>query len=563
MVRAERSRLPSVPMKRIMLGVPCFAESRELLESSLRSFMEPEVDVVAVDNGGSLVVKAVLGELEPLITVLRNPENVYVNPAWNQLAAHFLASESEILLLANADLIAAPNWSASLLMRCDRARAAGDREYWLGRALSAEAESLAPQTPSVETVEHSAGGSVSGAFFAMTQEAASIAFPIPPELRIHCGDDWVHLLLAEAGFRQRILRDMAVWHKGFVSGSRLPEFAAVIDRDRVLWDSRFSKVCKSLGEIERQYVSNRDAPSDINEHIPVLSRYAAGCESVTELGAGRSTWGLLHGRPKRLRSYDIRDADMDQQRRVGRRRRDRLRVPPGQLAVDRHRRDRPPVHRHDPQLRAPPAGAGPARAEDAQAHRDARHGDLRDPRRGGSGSRPLAGGRGVPRGQPGLADREPPAQQQRAHRAGARPRREAAAHARVGVLPAGRPTSSTRTRTSDGSTSSPRAGYRSSSSSTSGSWTSPPPRSGRTSASCRRTWTDLWSFSLANGRELKLPSHRDKAKDTRDFLLFINAKIDLLGVACGAGRAVDPLRVDRLRHHEGRQGPRALPRPAR
>jgi hypothetical protein len=53
-------------------------------------------------------------------------------------------------------------------------------------------------------------------------------------------------------------------------------------------------------------------PSDINEHLPLLSLLAAQCQQVTEFGVrtGCSTLAFLHGlRMKRatLRSYDIND----------------------------------------------------------------------------------------------------------------------------------------------------------------------------------------------------------------------------------------------------------------
>lgn len=48
-------------------------------------------------------------------------------------------------------------------------------------------------------------------------------------------------------------------------------------------------------------------PSDINEHIPTLIKYASECETITEMGvrAITSTWAFLGAAPKRLISYDI------------------------------------------------------------------------------------------------------------------------------------------------------------------------------------------------------------------------------------------------------------------
>lgn len=47
--------------------------------------------------------------------------------------------------------------------------------------------------------------------------------------------------------------------------------------------------------------------SDINEHLPVLRKYAEQCDHVTEMGVRWvvSTYAFLAGRPKKMISYDI------------------------------------------------------------------------------------------------------------------------------------------------------------------------------------------------------------------------------------------------------------------
>jgi hypothetical protein len=47
--------------------------------------------------------------------------------------------------------------------------------------------------------------------------------------------------------------------------------------------------------------------SDINEHMPILKKYAKECEHVTELGVRGivSTWAFLAAKPKKLVSVDI------------------------------------------------------------------------------------------------------------------------------------------------------------------------------------------------------------------------------------------------------------------
>lgn len=47
--------------------------------------------------------------------------------------------------------------------------------------------------------------------------------------------------------------------------------------------------------------------SDINEHLPILKKYASECKTVTEMGVrfACSTWAFLEGKPEKLTCYDI------------------------------------------------------------------------------------------------------------------------------------------------------------------------------------------------------------------------------------------------------------------
>jgi plasmid stability protein len=312
-----------------MLGTPCFAEEYEILRRALRSFQEPDVDVVAIDNGGSLDVKrAISDEFEATgaIEIIRNERNVYVNPAWNQLATRFLDSDAEILVVANADLVVAPGWSKTLLARHQWAALAKQRELWFGRATPSIEEASNAHPSSIETTVEAAGDrSTFGSFFAMPRAGVRIAFPIPSEVLIWYGDGWIHNILSEAGYHNVILRNVVCWHKGGMSSERVPERTQITAREKIVWDSYLGNVCRTIGaktgnenmdEIERQFTVFRDTPADINEHMQKLCDYARECEHVTEFGTGRSTWAFLNARPKTLRCYDIGGGDFLRQERV-------------------------------------------------------------------------------------------------------------------------------------------------------------------------------------------------------------------------------------------------------
>jgi hypothetical protein len=59
--------------------------------------------------------------------------------------------------------------------------------------------------------------------------------------------------------------------------------------------------------IRDKYEEKCRTPSDINEHLPTLLKYAKQCGHITEMGVRSivSTWALLEGAPKRMVSIDL------------------------------------------------------------------------------------------------------------------------------------------------------------------------------------------------------------------------------------------------------------------
>ena len=64
--------------------------------------------------------------------------------------------------------------------------------------------------------------------------------------------------------------------------------------------------------IEIKYKNACNEVSDINEHIPVLRRYADMCEHVTEFGvrSGVSTWAWIMSNAKIVRCYDRKNCSV-------------------------------------------------------------------------------------------------------------------------------------------------------------------------------------------------------------------------------------------------------------
>lgn len=303
----------------ITVGVPFFRDEPEALHETVKSLLDPGVELIVVDNGLPDESRSKLFDFRSaLVEVIHNSENVYVNPAWNQIAETFLKTRSDLLIIANSDVLLAPGWAEHLERAVGDAR--NDR-FWVGRLVARQEELSASGHESVEDALAWAPGGSWGAFFVLQRREVERVFPIPHELKLHLGDNWVFDFLVRTDMRAQIVNGVRLWHAGARGmdqlGARAHELTA---KDRALWSNSFAHTCmraadaaqrgRKMDELEVKYALYRDTPFDINEHLPTLRAYAAGCDHVTEFGFGRSTVALAHARPRVLKCYDPNPHDM-------------------------------------------------------------------------------------------------------------------------------------------------------------------------------------------------------------------------------------------------------------
>lgn len=62
-----------------------------------------------------------------------------------------------------------------------------------------------------------------------------------------------------------------------------------------------------MDKILSKYEYHKNTPSDINQHLSTIKRYAEQCDHVTEMGVRNvvSTWALLAAKPKKIVTIDI------------------------------------------------------------------------------------------------------------------------------------------------------------------------------------------------------------------------------------------------------------------
>lgn len=217
---------------KILVGIPVLSgydHTKNAIESVLS---QKNVDLLIIDNGADLDLKAlfILYSQDERVTIISNPENRYVNPAWNQIVRYFLASlRHDYLVIMNSDLLMNKDWSRVLLNRFITYK----NESYLPNVI--EDRTLVDQDVSMESVCQEVTGGVPGIFITLTKEQAKLIYPITEDCLIWYGDNWIYDILRGCGHKTVILNNLIAHHGLSQTVSRLIGIDKLIEFDTKLW----------------------------------------------------------------------------------------------------------------------------------------------------------------------------------------------------------------------------------------------------------------------------------------------------------------------------------------
>jgi glycosyltransferase involved in cell wall biosynthesis len=196
----------------ILVGIPCLNDG-PMVDRCLGSLEESGVQLLIVDNGSAPDVKQAISGRGILI---RNEVNRYVNPAWNQMMKVFLEHPSryDLLVIANSDLVLDPGWSSKL-----RAHRQVYRNEQLIFGMDAPRQRKS-----------------AGTFFAMTCLVAVASWPIPDDLLVMGGDDFIFNVNAGVGHDEHVVRPITMTHVERGTYDRTPEIWDIAREDTDRWN---------------------------------------------------------------------------------------------------------------------------------------------------------------------------------------------------------------------------------------------------------------------------------------------------------------------------------------
>ncbi len=212
-------------MGKILIGIPMLygpEHCRECLESVI---YKKDVDVLVIDNGAEKRVKDMLLDYVhlPNFHIIINPENIYVNPAWNQIMQFFLKIDYKHLIIMNSDLIMHEDWDIVFRKRVSTVvlPVIVDNFYKVD-VESQKGVFVFSGTP--------------GVFITMNRKQVELVYPIPSEILVWFGDLWIFTILREKGHHTFIPESLLAKHYWSSTVSKVDGISEIIEKDKLAWE---------------------------------------------------------------------------------------------------------------------------------------------------------------------------------------------------------------------------------------------------------------------------------------------------------------------------------------
>lgn len=213
-----------------LVGIPCLygvVHTHEAIESVHNS---GDVNLILIDNGAEQSVKDLISACKHYLNIyiIKNTENIYVNPAWNQIIKHFLGSNSDYLMIMNSDLVLHKDWKSVLDNHFEK-----HPGIIPVPVISNNKNILNNPIQNNEQIEVFEG--TPGVLIILNKVQASLIYPIPETIRVWFGDNWIYEGLRRWGYKTMVLNNLLTYHSGSQNVSKVKGISEIIEQDKIAW----------------------------------------------------------------------------------------------------------------------------------------------------------------------------------------------------------------------------------------------------------------------------------------------------------------------------------------
>jgi len=222
-------------INKYLIGIPCLYAAK-ITENALNSVVNKEnVDILIINNGAEPAVISVIEKFNKHyqnVTVINNSNNIYVNPAWNQILEYFLQHpDYDYVCIMNSDIIMQHQFNIVL----DRNHFLSPNDIYIAtqvnNIVAIKNRLNAITDKKTEVTEGTAGVNI-----ILNRKQAEIIYPIPEYIKIWFGDNWIYEILREIGYKTYILDSLQAFHYGSQNVSKLPGISQIIEKDKKNWN---------------------------------------------------------------------------------------------------------------------------------------------------------------------------------------------------------------------------------------------------------------------------------------------------------------------------------------
>lgn len=212
--------------------------SKEWLDSVRRNSHGHDVKLFLLDNGSTDGTSELFKSYQPEVFI-RHENNDSIHIAWNKLLREAAARDPELIVLSNNDLLVGPGWADAALREVKK----NPHRYFLPNggvgthgSFDADVAATLPTLPQT-TVPARAGW-----FLMFPPAALPIFLPVPEELVLWYGDDYIHTKLQAAGYTCESITDCCVLHHGSVTFLRRPGYTEIVARDKIVYNEIMRRI---------------------------------------------------------------------------------------------------------------------------------------------------------------------------------------------------------------------------------------------------------------------------------------------------------------------------------
>ena len=195
------------------------------------SVINHDVDIILCANGADQDIIDLFywyKEQNPRVSVWLEPYNIGVNPVWNKFVSHFLNMNYTHIGILSSDVILQHQWLDYLTVHNN------SKEQIIIREVDKDVVKQPVDYTCHDTTTVTEG--TNGIFIWLTKKQASLAFPIPEQIKIWFGDNWIQFKLRNAGYPTVIHHNFRAFHGGSVTLKAMEGTDALIEQDKLEWE---------------------------------------------------------------------------------------------------------------------------------------------------------------------------------------------------------------------------------------------------------------------------------------------------------------------------------------